>query len=138
MATFPGKLRVLPRGTGMVPDYESQMVRRFHGWRHDPTLGHDVPITKGMQPARDGSVTQKSGAFVKLEATRPEHVIELPVTTEYLRHLREGSLWPADEATAQEAQCPYDPAFGGEHPLGAAQQKLPAVTVRPTADTERA
>lgn len=107
------KLRVLARGTGRVPDYQAQSagIRRFHGWKHDPKLGPEFvdPVTKQKK---------NHGGYV-----RQSDVVELPVTTEYIRHLRVGDLWPADEATAQLVGRPFEPDFGGEHPSMAPEAK---------------
>lgn len=117
------RLRVLPRGTGMVQNYETMgVVRQYHGWSHDSTLGEHEPILDDKTGKPTGK-TRPQGGFVKLEASLPEHVIELPWTTEYVRALRDGSLWPADQATAQAVGVPFDPEFGGEHPLGKPSEK---------------
>ena len=102
------KLRVLPRGAAMVPHYDHQASgrRSFHGWKHDASLGPSFldPATK--QP-------RNHGAFVKM----PD-VVEIPMTSdfvgEYVRHLRDKDLWPADEFTAQAGGVKFDPTFGGE------------------------
>lgn len=109
------KLRFLAKGTGMVPDYESQRagVRRFHGYRHDPTLGPKYQVLDERGQAT--GMTANHGAFVK----QLGEVVEVPFQSqhraEYLRHLRDGDLWPADEFTASQCGVKFDPNFGDEH-----------------------
>jgi hypothetical protein len=109
------KLRFLARGTGMTPDYESQRagVRRFHGYKHDPKLGpkYEVRDERGVPT---GAIANH-GAFVKQLGEVVEVPWHSPHKAEYLRHLRAGDLWAADEFTAQQAGVPFDPSFGGEH-----------------------
>ncbi len=110
-------LKFLPKGTGMVQDYGQMRagVRCFHGYKHDPTLGAKVPIfdDKGVPTGATGN----RGAFVKQLGS--ESVVVVPFEDdhrgEYIRALRDGSLWPADEYTAQLAGLAFDKAFGGEH-----------------------
>lgn len=110
------KLRVLPRGTAMVPDYERHAtIRRFHGWKHTKEIGDEVEVKKDL---RTGEVAKvRPDGFVKQLAKSQEHVIDVPHTVEYLRHLRDGDLWPADQETAKLAGVAFDPLFGGEHSL---------------------
>jgi hypothetical protein len=97
----PKTLSVRQRGTAMVPDYEHQgSIRRFHGWKHDPKLGVE------FKHPETGRQTM-SGGFANHDET-----IVVPNTVEYRRHLRDKDLWPADQATAQEAGVPFDPNFG--------------------------
>jgi hypothetical protein len=106
-------LRVLPRGTAMVPHYErmgnvghGRPVVAPHGWKHDPNGGPEIV---GPQPGQ----SRTEGAFVK----HVPEVIVVPDCVEYRRHLRDGDLWPADQATAQAAGVPFDPHFGGDEEL---------------------
>jgi hypothetical protein len=133
-------LRVLPRGTALVPDYEAlyhptHSVRRFHGWTHDRTLGEPVKsLDVHGAPTIDGAM---SGGFRRSES----EVVEVPDTAEYRRHLRgdprvdvwNGDLWPADLETAREVGCKFYPLepdfaeeFADEHPAHATALK-PAV-----------
>lgn len=50
---------------------------------------------------------------------------ELPSQAEYLQALRDGDLWPADKATADEADIDFDSKFGGEY----APEAQPAASV---------
>jgi len=107
-------LKVLPKGDSKVQDYAALANRthRFHGWEEKPMTGevYQNPVT-----GKDA----KHSTYVKKCA-----VIELPVTTEYLRAIKgdprsgaaSADLWPADQATAQLAGVPFDPDFGGEYP----------------------
>ncbi len=104
------KLRVLPKGTAMVSDYEAQDggVKRFIGWRRDANLGHELvnPTTKERS---------REGAYVK-----SSEVVTVPMRGEYVLHLtRDCDLWPADEATARACGAKWDPTFGGEHEASA-------------------
>jgi len=111
---MPKTLRVLPRGQAMVPHYEHQhVVRKFHGWTHDPNVGEEYED----RTETGAIVKRRSGGFEPIEVSTDEHVIELPVTPEYIRHLRDGDFWAADEETARIAGCAFDPKFGGEHTL---------------------
>lgn len=101
-------LRFLSKGTAFVQHYGAMKAgqRRFHGWEHKPNIGAEY---------EDGGEKRRHGAFAK----RLGHIIEVPMSdphvTEYIRHLRDGDLWPADEYTAQFSGRPFDPTFGGEH-----------------------
>jgi hypothetical protein len=127
--SYGGTLRVLPRGTAMVPHYEvMHTIRKFHGWKHDPALGneHTDPQTKAVS---------RQGGFKKIEASSTDHVITLDNTREYRKHLKEGDLWPADEATASECGVPFEPTFGGEHaPFPKAEASRLALTQLPHTD----
>ena len=107
-------LRVRRKGTAMVPDYEAHThVRRFHGWKHDPTLGEEFVVHPGsMLPGETPGARKRHGAWVGHDEVR-----EVPMSAEYLRHLRDGDLWPADQATAQAAGVPFDPTFGEPSPV---------------------
>ena len=101
-------LRVRRKGTAMVPDYEAhERVRQFHGWKHDPNAGEEFR-------EHATGIVKKQGAWVGHDEAR-----EVPMRAEYLRHLREGDLWPADQATAQAAGVPFDPHFGEPAPAAA-------------------
>lgn len=78
----------------MVQDYRAMAggVRRYLGMKHDPTLGKSFtdPLT---------NITQNQGGW----RTTGE-VIELPMdehAMEYVRLVHEGTLIPADAATAE-------------------------------------
>lgn len=119
MAASDKALRFLPRGTALVPHYEQQEAgrRRFHGWKHDPTQGPSYLDPQTKQPRHHGAYVKQSD------------VIAVPLSSrylaEYLRHLREGDLWPADEATAQRAGVRFDATFGGEHAAPSAGANAP-------------
>lgn len=110
-------LRVRRKGTAMVPDYESHRnVRRFHGWKYDGGQGDEFKVHPGNLLPGEAPV-KRQGAWVG-----HDDVIELPVTAEYIRHLRDGDLWPADAATASMVNVPFDPSFGA--PTQAAAVKV--------------
>ena len=76
------KLRVLPSGTAMVPDFEAQEqgVRRFIGRKLDVEKGGFVPL---------------------------DEPVEVPFRAEYLLAVRDGDLECADEASAQLCCVPF-------------------------------
>lgn len=41
---------------------------------------------------------------------------EVPCDRYFMRALKNGELWAADRPTAEIADVPYDPTFGGEYP----------------------
>jgi hypothetical protein len=109
------KLRFLAKGTAMVPHYEAQKgnVRRFHGWKHDPTLGPKFKVLDHL--GRPTEETKNHGGFVKQLGQIISVGIHSEFAGEYIRHLRDGDLWPADEYTARMAKVKFDPDFGAEH-----------------------
>jgi len=111
----PQKLRFLAKGSAMVPHYESQHggTRRFHGWKHDATLGPKFKHLDVM--GRETGQTAHHGAFVKQLGQIVSVGVRSQFAAEYLRHLRDGDLWPADEFTARMAKVKFDPSFGAEH-----------------------
>jgi hypothetical protein len=115
-------LRVLPRGTASVQDYGALLdtgTSRFLGWKWDGALGPGfVDPTDGQQKNHGGRVKQVDQVVVI--------AAESPHRTEYLKHLRDGDLWPADEATARAAGIMFEPDFGGEHPVLAAKVSPPS------------
>jgi hypothetical protein len=119
-------LRVLPRGTAMVMHYERTarhgQPASYHGWKHDSLLGDEYVDPEFS--TKDKKVVRRDGGFVK---HAPE-VIEVPNSVEYRRALVDLSLWPADQATAQEAGVPFDPTFGGEEELAHHVAPLPKKT----------
>ena len=125
------KLRFLTRGNGLTPDYDAQArgIRRFHGWKHDPTKG----------PRFKDSITGEQKAHGGFEK-QVRQIVEIPISNphrnEYIRHLREGSLWPADSETAQLAGVPFDPTYGGEHDVDT--PPAPAAAKAPVAPTHEA
>jgi len=111
-------LRVLQRGDAMVPDYQALMnragsTRRFLGLKHDPSQGPSFVDPVDNQ-------TKNSGGFVKLLDTPVTVEPDNPHYTEYVKHLRDGDLWAADQDTANEAGVLFEPDFGGEHEKWAA------------------
>ncbi len=88
-------LRVRSRGDALVQDYAAMDagVRRFIGWRRDASLRDEAAAI--------------DGGFVSTGAD-----VELPFRAEYVTALKDGSLWPADKATAELAGVPFDPNFG--------------------------
>lgn len=107
------KLRVLPRGTARVQNYGALLgagVNHFHGWTLDRTIG---------KPFNDPDTKQPRRHAVYLKNLGIESVVEISLEDEhlgeYIKHLRDGDLWPADAASAAIAGVKFDPSFGGEH-----------------------
>lgn len=89
------KLKVLPVGKALVPDYEAfaDGVLRFIGRKHDASIGLEVEFLEGKN-----KVKKKSGGWVPCE----EPVV-VPFRKEYLDELKAGTLLPADKETADLA-----------------------------------
>jgi len=127
----------------MVQNYERGAVHgqpaAFHGWKHDSTLGDEYedverrsvdPKTKAVAPGPK----RRDGGFVK----RCPEVVTVPNSVEYRRALSDLSLWPADQATAQEAGVPFDPCFGGEEELAKHAAPAPRKSLSPAPVAEKA
>lgn len=117
-ATGPAKLRFYARGYALVPDYHAQEsgARRFHGWKHDPQQG---PEFEGEHRNPNGAVERRKerhGGFVRQTGEVHSIPSNSPFLGEYIRHLRDGDLWPADAETAAFVGRQFDPEFEGEHP----------------------
>lgn len=103
------QLRVLARGTASAPIHSAhaQGVARFVGRVDDLELG--TPFKGGVMPARVCSP----------EPTVFDQDDDWSEFTEQIRHLRQGDLWPFDEATARMAGVSFDATYGGEYVKGA-------------------
>jgi hypothetical protein len=127
-------LRVLPRGLALVQDYralQDTATSRFHGWTWDGKLGPDFVDPTDGQTKNHGGRVKKVDEVVVIAADDPHR-------TEYLKHLRDGDLWAADEASARASGVTFEPDFGGEHP-GLAAKSAPAPTRAPVpASTQQA
>ena len=110
----------------MVPDYQAQAAgrRQYHGRKLDSSQGsvfESREIVKGPNgKTQIVTVQRRNAVFVPHEeavfevADRFWYVdkfVDNPFVSEYLRHLREGDLLPADQATADEAHVKFDPTF---------------------------
>lgn len=125
----PRTLRVVPRGSALVPDYEAQRhpthpVRRFHGWTHDASLGEAVQEQDGQ--GRWSPNGKLSGGFRRLD----DEIVEVPDTPEYRRHIvgdprspkLGGDLLAADIETARAVGVRFDlQAIAEHHPKLATQ-----------------
>lgn len=95
---------VRARGAKLLPVFETLLTspRRFVGRVFDSSLG-------------------PNGGW--LFSDKPQQVPVCPkgnplyqeAWNYYYTAVRDGDLWPADEATARECDVPFDPNFGGEH-----------------------
>jgi len=83
-------LRVRARGTASVPNHEAEAagVRRFVGRKYIEV----EPGVWGFQPTGE--------------------VEELPYSSDYVKHVKDGELWPADKATAEACGVEFDATFG--------------------------
>lgn len=109
-------LLVLARGTAKVQDHRALMeggTNRFLGWKWDGTLGPEFTDPKSGKKMRHGGRVKQVDQPV---AIAPDD----PYRAEYVRAVREGDLWAADEATARFAGVAFEPHFGGEHPATSA------------------
>jgi hypothetical protein len=105
-------LRVLHRGTAMVSNYRALVeakTRRYHGLVFDSTVGGDFLDADGKPTG------QKHGGFRKLADEVVTIPADDPYRAEYIKHLKDGDLWAADQATADAAGVPFEFDFGGEH-----------------------
>lgn len=112
---MPGKtLRVLARGSASAPIHSAHArgMARFVGRIDDFDLG-----TPYMAVGDDG---------LKVPSVMPARVCSPEPTTfaqdadpaeftEQLLHVRQGDLWPFDEATARMCGVKFDPTFDGEY-----------------------
>ena len=100
-------LRVLARGSAMVPDFmrasriAHDQPHAFVGREWDGSLGDGVGTSGGWVPLREPTVIEQSAHPAAFN--------------EFLLVLRNGDLWPADEATARMAGVRFDHDFGGEY-----------------------
>ena len=106
-----------PLGGPMVPDYQAQAAgrRQYHGRKLDSSQGsvfESREIVKGPNgKTQIVTVQRRNAVFVPHEEAVFEVADDSPFVSEYLRHLREGDLLPADQATADEAHVKFDPTF---------------------------
>lgn len=103
---MPKTLRVLPRGTTMVPHLESlgHAAKRFVGHKFVASELEHIDGTWEHHGAVEEvpSVPETDRAFVSL-------------LQEYVAHVRQGALWPADKSSADACGVKFDPSFGMEH-----------------------
>jgi hypothetical protein len=119
-----------PFGGPLVPDYGAQATQTVHrkiGRRLDPSKGltfTSAEIVRGPNGQEQHIEVERRHAVL---VPHPEEVIfeypaNGPFATEYLRHLRDGDLIPADQATADAGarlgvspvnghECTFDPKF---------------------------
>lgn len=86
------KLRVKARGSAMQPDFDAMREghRRFVGRSLDRNYGED-----------------KRWAYVPTN-----EVHDIPAYAEYVRAIKEGDLWAADQETADYCGVKFDSRFG--------------------------
>jgi hypothetical protein len=118
-------------GGPCVPDYGAHVAgqRRFVGRKLDTTRGvafEDSEIVPGPNgKAQTVKTVRRHAVFIPHpDELVKEHPLNGPYAAEYLRHLRDGDLIPADQFTANEAAklgpspfngktCSFDPKFSG-------------------------
>lgn len=117
-------LRILARGSASVPDY----VKLAN------SIKAGVPLPAASRLIGRDFVLDESGKTMGSYPAKPVPT-EVPDVHEYRQHVIEGSLWAADEATAEACGVKFDPTFGGEfkaHERAAstepAPELVPAVT----------
>lgn len=115
-------IKVRARGNALVSDFKQLFngVKKYVGWKHDPTLGVDVEIMN--EQGQKQKVRQ--GGFVRLEEDVELDVSDPEIALEYRKALAQKDLWPADEACAAFANAggfaekvggeaiKFDPHFG--------------------------
>lgn len=92
-------LRVRARGTALAADYKAaeHSVRRF--------IGRSLKV---VQEDLSGDGNHVAG-WVPID-----EAVEIDARAEHMRHVSDGDLWAADEATALACGVKFDPTFGGE------------------------
>ena len=112
-----------PNGGPMVPVYESLAVcrRQFVGRRLDPAQGKPFVHPDTKQPMRHAVfVAHEDDAAIHEVAIGSEFV------QEYLRHIKDGDLLPADAFTAAKAGVGFDPTLAGAALWGLPDEKAEA------------
>ena len=117
----------------MVTDYTAQASGRrcFHGRVLDPTQGQMFEFSDVVKAPNGKSQVVKIQRRHAVFVPSADPVFEVPENDrhvgEYLRHLRDGDLIPADLATAQAAGVKFDPTFAKSlHRIHAAEQAAEA------------
>ena len=126
-------------GGPMTPDYAAQShgMRRFHGRRLDSAIGQP------FMNARKGGMPDRHAVFVAHEGAEAIEEVDFssPYRAEYLRHLKEGDLLPADQFTAQQAGVKFDSTLKGAAMWGedkAAAETPPVPAAQLFADAQKA
>ena len=98
----------------MVPNYEAMEdgVMRFHGWRHDPSVGPEVTVFGRSEASLKGDKKMekpvprkiRAGGFVRQEG---DVDLVLPLRAEYLQEVQAGILLPLDEESARLCGVPF-------------------------------
>lgn len=100
------KLRFTARGTACVPDPHgteaSPQRRRMVGRKHEQI---------------------KPGTWAWVPLAKPD---ELAFHQDLAKAVKDGDLWPADEATAKACGVKFDPMFGVEKPANQDKKSGPA------------
>lgn len=113
-------------GFPMTPHYglQEQGIRAFHGVKADATIG--APFLNAMK----GGQPDRHMAFVAVDG--PEAIEEVdfssPYRNEYIRHLKDGDLLPADAYTASVAGVKFDPSLAKAAFRVKAEVEAPAAT----------
>jgi len=141
-------------GGPLVPDYGAQATQTMHrkvGRRLDPTKGlkfTSAEIVRGPNGQEQHIEVERRHAVL---VPHPDEIVfEYPVSgpfaTEYLRHLRDGDLIPADQATADAGaqlgkspinghECTFDPTFERSlHKMHLEDPEDPEIELKKSAD----
>ena len=136
----------------LVPNYGAQVGGRrcFHGRVLDPTQGSTFESTDVVKGPNGKSqvvkVQRRNAVFIP----SPNPVFEVSESDrhvgEYIRHLRDGELIPADLTTAQIAGVKFDPTFAkslhrihaAEHAAAASKPKASEESAKVAADVSAA
>jgi hypothetical protein len=102
-------LKLHARGTALCQDYEAMMqgVRRYIGWRHNPTLGQEF-TDRGTGEKKMSGGWEKTGELVE------KTFASVVLAHQYIHEIKHGALWAGDEETARLAGVKFDPSFGGD------------------------
>lgn len=115
------KLRVLARGDTLVLDaaYARASGRlRFVG----RTLieADSIDQLPAGVPIRERDPVEAGDKYYVEGWPRASAPVDVPAVGEFgayfRKQVREGALWPADAATAEFCDVPFDPSFGGDYP----------------------
>ena len=116
------EIRVLARGDILALDVAfcraSGGKLRFIGRKlHIADAREDLPagvVVRDRDPVDPGDKFYCEGWERRTEASTVPCVGEFG--NYYLQQVREGALWPADQATAQLCGAAFDATFGGDYP----------------------
>jgi len=107
-------LRLKARGAAMQPHFEAHGAgqRRYVGRSFDPSLGHAYLDENKNRLLTGGWPALAEGESFEFDSvTQPDANEHFYL---YVAAVKDGSLWPADDETAQLCGVKWDPTFSGE------------------------